>query len=131
MKKGTYTFILLTMLLIFSSCSEEDGEVKIPRGVLKKEQFAKVLADLSLAESAANLNIKNVKIEKTDSVYAFDPFKENHITEGQFDTSALFYSKHPDLYTEAYEEAMRMLTEMQAKREQLKQAEVKKDSVKK
>jgi hypothetical protein len=116
-------FLIVTLALL--SCEEGDNEVRIPPGILTKEEFSKVLADLALAESAANLNIKNVKIEKTDSAYAFDPFAENHITQAKYDSSALFYAKHPELYKEAYDEALRLLSEMQAHRV------AKKDSLKK
>lgn len=126
MKKGAKLFFFLATIITLFSCGDGENEVEIPPGILNKEQFSKVLADLALAESAANLNIKNVKVEKTDSTYAFNPFEENHITQAQYDTSALFYSKHPDLYKEAYEEAMRLLSEMQVRRN-----EIKKDSVKK
>ncbi|MCE3228808.1 MAG: hypothetical protein K0S32_3359 [Bacteroidetes bacterium] len=133
MKKRTHTLVLLALVLIFSSCSEEENSVEIPPGILKQEQFAKILTDLALAESAANLNIKNVKIEKIDSTYAFDPFKENNTTQQQYDSSAHFYSMHPDLYKEAYEKSMQMLVEMQAKRAQLqaKTDSARKDSVRK
>ncbi|MCE3259520.1 MAG: hypothetical protein K0S12_1161 [Bacteroidetes bacterium] len=123
MRTSKFFFLLATFALL--SCEEADDEVQIPPGILTKEEFSKVLADLALAESAANLNIKNVKIEKTDSAYAFDPFGENHITQAKYDSSALFYSKHPELYKEAYDEALRLLSEMQAL------GAAKKDSLKK
>ncbi|MBA3664995.1 MAG: DUF4296 domain-containing protein [Bacteroidetes bacterium] len=98
------------------SCSSSQDEVKIPEGILSREEFIKVITDLSLAESAANLNVKNVKMEKMDSVYAFNPLKENKISRGKFDSTASFYARHPKLYKEVYDEALKKLTEMEAAR---------------
>lgn len=98
----------------------------IPGGILSREEYVTVLRDLSLAESAANLNVKNVRIEKTDSVYAFDPLKENHVSRGKYDSTALFYSNHPDLYKEVYDEVLKQLSEMQAKRKSVVRDSVKK-----
>ena len=98
------------------SCSKEDDQLVIPEGVLTKEEYIKVLTDLSLAESAANLNILNVKIEKMDSVYAFDPLQENNVSRGKYDSTALFYSQHPKEYKEIYDEVLKRLSEMESNR---------------
>ncbi|MCW3077381.1 MAG: hypothetical protein JWO32_1990 [Bacteroidetes bacterium] len=108
--------LLLTLLVAgMFSCSNEE-EIKIPENILSKEQYTRVLTDLALAESAANLNIKNVRIEKTDSTYAFDPLKENNISKARYDSSALYYAEHPELYKEVYDEVLKRLSEMQSKR---------------
>lgn len=108
----------LVFLLIFAgivSCSSEE-EIKIPANILSKEEYTRVLTDLALAESAANLNIKNVKMEKTDSTYAFDPLMENKISKAKYDSSSLYYAEHPELYKEVYDEVLKRLSEMQSKR---------------
>jgi hypothetical protein len=109
-----------------ASCKEDGSEASVPKGILSKQEYAKVLTDLALAESAANLNVKNVRIEKLDSTYAFNPLKENKVSAGKFDSTALFYSQHPELYKDIYDEVLRSLTEMQEKRK----AQVR-DSIKK
>lgn len=106
-------FAIIAAALV--SCKEEK-QARVPDTILSKEKFTKVLIDLSLAESAANLNIKNVRIEKIDSTYAFDPLKENNVSKEQYDAAALFYTEHPDLYKEVYDEVLKTLTEMQAKK---------------
>jgi hypothetical protein len=110
-------FILLIVFAAgsFFSCSD-DNEVKIPSGVLDKEEYVSVLTDLALAESAANLNVKNVRIEKLDSTYAFDPLKEHHISSEKYNATARFYAEHPDLYKEVYEEVLKRLSELESGR---------------
>jgi hypothetical protein len=114
---------LLKSLILFSlafglfSCGKNaEKEVEIPAGILSQEQFTKVLADFALAESAANMNIKNVVVQKTDSVYAFDPLLENNVRKSQYDSSVLFYTARPELYKKVYEQVLEMLSELQAKR---------------
>ncbi|MGZ4090310.1 MAG: DUF4296 domain-containing protein, partial [Bacteroidia bacterium] len=87
----------------FISCSKEEEELVIPEGILSKDEYVKVLTDLSLAESAANLNIQGLKLEKMDSAYAFNPLKENNVSRGKYDSTSLFYSQHPQEYKEIYE----------------------------
>jgi len=115
---------LLLITVLFFSCNSEDAELKIPDNILNREQYAKVLLDMTLAESAANLNVKNLRIEKMDSAYAFDPLKENNITKTQYDSSVAFYSRHPEVYKEVYDNVLERLSEMEAQR-------VAKDSLKK
>jgi hypothetical protein len=107
--------LTLSAALILLACKEEK-HVSVPDHILSKEKFVRVLVDLSLAESAANLNVKNVRIEKIDSTYAFDPLKENQVSKEQYEASALFYTEHPDLYKEVYDEALKTLTEMQVRK---------------
>lgn len=106
-------FVPVISAALIISCSE-DKTVSIPENILSKEEYAKVLTDLSLAESAANLNIKNVRIDKIDSTYAFDPLKENGVSRSKYDSTALFYAEHPDLYNEVYDEVLTKLSEMQS-----------------
>ncbi|MBI2721896.1 MAG: DUF4296 domain-containing protein [Bacteroidetes bacterium] len=107
---------LLSLLVLLGSCSGDNKSVSIPDHILSKEKYADVLVSLALTESAANLNIKNVKIEKLDSAYSFDPLKEKKISRAQFDSTASFYSEHPDLYKEVYDEVLKRLSEMESKR---------------
>lgn len=108
--------LLLSLIFLLSFCSEKENSVTIPDHILSKEKYADVLLSLALAESAANLNVKNVKLEKLDSAYSFDPLKEKKISRAQYDSTASFYSEHPDLYKEVYDEVLKRLSEMESKR---------------
>lgn len=71
--------------------------------------MSQILFQFSLAESAANLNIKNVAQNKLDSAYAFNPLTDNHIRPSQFDSSLNFYCHNSELYKKVYEKVLEKL----------------------
>lgn len=111
------SILLINLTIGLLACGKNaEKEVEIPAGILSKEQFTKVLSDFALAESAANMNLKNVMIQKTDSVYAFDPLIENGIRKSQYDSTVLFYTANPELFKKVYEMVLERLSELQAKK---------------
>jgi murein L,D-transpeptidase YafK len=128
MKKNIGIFFCCLLLSkVFWGCSSDDkGEVSIPQHVIAREKFVRFLIDLTLAESAANINVHGLSGAKFDSAYAFNPLKENGLTMAQYDSTVAFYSRNPKLYKEIYEEVLTQLSDMQAKR-----SGAKKDTVKK
>ena len=114
--KNNFLFVVLAIFIF--SCTNNES-VEIPANIIPRETFTQILVDFALAESAANMNIKNVPFNNTDSVYAFNPLKENHITKEQYDTTLAFYSSHPELYKEIYEEVLIKLNAMQTQRDSL------------
>lgn len=94
-----------------------EQEVKIPRNVLKEEEFAGVLVDFALAESASTMNIKGVPSNRLDSVYRFDPLKEHGVRKSQFDSTQDFYTRHPVLYKRVYEIVLENLSELEARKD--------------
>jgi hypothetical protein len=119
----TACLLAMAITLVLDSCSREKKKVPLPPNILTEEQFATVLADFALAESASNLNIKKAALHQMDSVYAFDPLLENGIRKSQYDSSLKFYIAHPERYREVYEIALVKLSEMESAR-----AAAKKDS---
>jgi hypothetical protein len=119
MKKISSILILVCTSILFYQCGqkEEDENLVIPNYVLPHEQFVKVTYDLALAESASALNIKNIQSPQFDSVYAFNPFKDNKISKQHYDTSVYFYSQHPKLYKKILEEVLAKLSEAQSKKQ--------------
>ncbi|MDI1354023.1 MAG: DUF4296 domain-containing protein [bacterium] len=100
-----------------SSCGKRGQEDStIPPGILSPRTMAKLLSDFALAEVSANMNIKNTPIQKIDSVYAFDPLRENHVRTSQYDSTLLFYANHPVLYKEVYDSVLVILSEYKAMR---------------
>ena len=110
------------------ACNNEEKEIIIPNNILSKEQYKKVLIDFALAESASNLNIKNATGMKIDSIYAFNPLKENNVSKQKYDSTLMFYSKNPKLFKEIHDEILLTLSGMQDAR---KNSGIKKDSLKK
>jgi hypothetical protein len=127
-------FILFAILsMVFTACNNEDSTTP-PNNIIPQEKFTKLITDFLLAESATNLNIKQVDITKFDSTYTFNPLKENNISKAQYDSTLFFYSKHPDLYKEIYDGVLQLLSDMQIKQkaktisDSLKSDKIKKDT---
>ena len=114
--------IVLSLAFFFLLACGQGGEDKNtrPDNILNEETFAKVLLDFALAESASNINVKNVPSERLDSTYAFDPLVENNVTRAQYDSAIVFYSKHPGLYKKIYEDVLTSLSKMQVKKDTTK-----------
>ena len=74
-----------------------------------------VLTDAYLAEGASSINIKNATGEKYDSVYQFNPIKDNQIKKSTFDSSITYYSKHPKKLKIIYDKVLDKLSVIQAK----------------
>jgi hypothetical protein len=114
---------LFKMLLLAAGLAacvpENERDVSAPPDVLGEEEMAAVLADFAMAESAATLNAKNVRLSATDSVYAFEPLKDNKVTKAQYDSSLAFYVANPKQYKRVYERVLEMLSAYQASHDTL------------
>jgi len=114
----------------FFSCEpKNDAEDPIPQNILNETTFTKLLVDYALAESAANLNIKNVSLLRLDSTYAFAPLKENNISRTKYDSTLMFYSKHTILYKKIYENVLAELSEIKTARDTLKMDSIHKKQI--
>ncbi len=113
MKLSPINLILTT--LIFISCSVEKDEVMVPETILPHEEMVTILTECYLAEGASGINVKAVTGQNIDSVYLFNPIKDNNCTKGKFDSSVYFYSKHPVMFKKIYDEVLERLNKTAAK----------------
>jgi len=113
-------FFLISFSLLISCGSQLDEQATIPDYVLNEEKFTKLIVDFALSESISNINVKSVTAEKLDSVYAFNPLFENKVSKAEYDSSIIFYSKHPLLYKKIYENVLVTLSKMQIKKDSTK-----------
>lgn len=125
MKLSTLINIALSSALTFATlaCGNENTagtRSTVPPNLLPEDVFVKVLTDFALAESAVNLNVKNVAVNRMDTVYAFDPLKENHVKKSKYDSTVQFYIKNPDLYKKVYENVLAALSEIQTRGDSLR-----------
>lgn len=104
---------MLVAAVLFS-CKPKEEDTRPPANILTEEQLTIVLVDAYLAEGASGINVKNVTGEKFDSVYSFNPAKDNNIDKAIFDSSIAFYSKHPETLNRIYENVLERLSKKQA-----------------
>ena len=109
MKKYLFHFLILCLLF---SCSKT--EVKIPEGVLSKNEMALLLTDVNIAQAAvANYSSGDtVKFSMAD--YLPEILSIHHITPLQYDSSITFYSRHPELMSEIYDNVITELSKKQS-----------------
>ena len=87
----------------------------IPADVLPKDKMAEVMVDIHLLEATVNLTVtatdKAAFNEKGDQI---DVYKKHNITRKQYEDSYLFYTRHPELLGEIYQQVLNELSKMQA-----------------
>jgi len=125
--------LFFSTLIFFNSCGGDKNTQTIPKNIVSQQQFTNIITDFLISESASNLNLKTIAINKFDSAYAFNPLKENNVTKPQYDSALNFYSMHPALYKQVYEDAIEQLHTKQTKRRTFDVADslnkLKKDSI--
>lgn len=107
--------LLVVSCLLFSCKPANEEDQPVPENLLSEEQLIQVLTDTYLAESASGINVKAVTGEKFDSAYIFNPLKDNQISKGKFDSTMVFYTKHPKKLKIIYEKVLDKLSIIQAK----------------
>jgi hypothetical protein len=125
-----FSFFFGFLSVGFFSCEpKNEAVVTTPPNILNETTFTKLLVDYALAESAANLNIKNVSLLRLDTTYAFAPLKENNISRSKYDSTLMFYSKHTVLYKKIYENVLAELSEIKTARDTLKMDSIHKKQI--
>ena len=105
---------LIIVVGLFFSCSPSNEEM-VPVSVLPEDKLVKVLTDAYLAEGTSGINVKNTTGEKFDSIYLFNPLKDNNIEKTKFDSSMAYYTRHPKKLKIIYDSVLAKLSVIQAK----------------
>lgn len=109
------SFLFVIVSIFFFCCKpvNEENEI-IPPALLSEKQMTDVLMDAYLAEGASSINIKNVSVEKFDTVYSFNPLEVRNIRRSQFDSSLMYYTEHPVRLKQIYEKVLEKLSQYQS-----------------
>lgn len=99
-------FFVIGIMLVLSACSR-------PKGVLSESKMTKVLVDMHKTE--ATLTEKNLYYGpySKKAPYYNNIFKRNGITQAQFDSSLVWYTKNPQKFENMYDEVIKQLTVLQ------------------
>ena len=105
--------LLLGIVFSMPSCSDDkDHETETPSYVLSREKYTELLTKLALTESVYTNNPLNLSGDGFDTVYNFNVLKELDISKAQYDSSMVFYNKHPKLGKEIHDEVLAKLSAM-------------------
>lgn len=101
--------IFIPLLFVIVSCKKSD-EVKKPEGLLSEEEMVEVLTDIHLIEGArTGLVIMGDSVGGVNEHYkAF--FIKHEVTQAQYDSSFVYYSKNPIIFDEIYERVIQNLS---------------------
>ena len=99
----------ITIFFFLFSCGGAKQE-QIPSGVLQKDKMVQVLSDIQLAEGELGFNSSkmiNDPIADTISYHAI--FEKNKIKKSDYDSSMKYYTLHPEILNEIYDEVINKL----------------------
>jgi hypothetical protein len=102
-------------LFILSCAAKHEDDVLVPPTILESHQLVEILTDAYLAEGAAGINIKGVSGQQFDSVYLFNPLKEHGCSKSKFDSSMVFYTHHPIVLKNIYDQVLEELNKIAAR----------------
>jgi hypothetical protein len=107
---------LLTFSIFIISCAaKHEEDVLVPPTILDNQQLAEILTDAYLAEGATGINIKGISGQQFDSVYLFNPLKEHGCSKSKFDSSMVFYTQHPIVLKNIYDQVLEKLNKIAAR----------------
>jgi len=107
---------LFTFCFLILSCAAEHEEgITVPPTILDNQQLVEILTDAYLAEGATGINIKGISGQQFDSVYLFNPLKEHACSKSKFDSSMVFYSHHPIILKNIYDQVLEKLNKIAAR----------------
>lgn len=107
--------ILQPLLLIFLFSCGSSGREEIPPGVLPKEKMVDVMCDIELARGEQSVNIQQkINDPSADTISYTAIFLQNKIKKAEYDSSMQYYTLHPELLNEIYDEVINRL-EMEKK----------------
>ncbi len=99
--------ILPLMLFAAVSCS------KTPDYVINEDDMASLVADIHEADAIVTIERESYRTDSQKTALRDAVFARHGITEEQFDTSLVWYGHNLDIYSEVYEEAIKILENRQ------------------
>ena len=95
MRSLPFISLIIATLIILASCDDRGD------GVLSKKKMEDVLFDYHLAQ-AMTFGLTGEQHDRTDE-YIAAVMQKHHITYEQFDTSLIYYNRHPDDLSDIYD----------------------------
>jgi hypothetical protein len=113
------TYILhICLFLSLFSCKDKNEKVELPDTILKQDKIVATLVDIHLAEAKLNVSRNASKSPlETDTISFSEVFVKNGITKAAFDSTMVFYTKHPKLMDETYDKVIEIISSRKEKAE--------------
>lgn len=105
-----HILLILVPLFMMGSCHRQ----RPPKDLLEKDEMIPLLIDLHLVyaiQSSVQFRKISTDVDSMD-VYSYI-FEKHGVSKVVFDSSIAWYSRHPKLFTEIYDEVVMDLTQKQ------------------
>ena len=109
--------IVLFMVLIGMSPACRKTTVEIPEGILKPVEMTALLADIHVVQAAVSLHSATDTSFTPFAAYAPAIFSNHGITSATYDSSLVFYTRHPELLDSIYKNVIVTLSRRQSEEE--------------
>lgn len=103
---------LLISLLFLCSCGS--GGDNIPANILPKDKMVRVLTGIHIKEAEQQQLVLDQSALASDTFSFNEVFKKENITRAQYDSSMMFYTAHPQLLDQVYDEVINELNNMKS-----------------
>ena len=110
-------FLALLLPVYICSCTTNSDAIndRMPENVIDSLTFAKVLADMHIADGAAKFQVlPDNRLVANKYAENLGVLKNYHIDKAKFDSSMVYYSAHPDKFDRVYTRVLEILSEKQA-----------------
>lgn len=106
--------IFALLIFIAFACNPSKPEVTLPANIVSKDTMVGILVDVHILEATIDLGImkSEIDLKQTDKYYSI--FKKHNITRKEYDKSLLFYTSHPELLNQIYDNVIAGLSRKQA-----------------
>ncbi|CAN5435719.1 hypothetical protein BH11BAC1_BH11BAC1_03140 [soil metagenome] len=105
-------FVAFAVLSVFIfSCSKSKPE--IPKGILTQNEMIPVLVDIHIAQAATGLFNSGDTSKYTMNDYIPYILSIHHIEKAVYDSSVDFYTQHPEIMQEMYDDVIDELSKKQ------------------
>lgn len=107
-------FVLISIILLFA-CKGGEENVSVPADIIQPDSMIGILVDFHLVEAA----ISDKQQQKKNVAYYTDYYyqeilKKHQISRVDLDKAFDFYSYHPKLYREIYDQVLSELSRLQS-----------------
>jgi len=110
---------LIPAALFFFLFSCGGDKEKVPDSVLPKDKMVNIMKDIHMAEAELSVNSSNIiNNPLADTISYTDIFSKNKIQKWQYDSSMMYYSLHPEILNEIYDEVINELEKNKKETEQ-------------
>lgn len=112
MKKTAFSFFIL--MLILTACGKEKKS-RVPDNIISRDTLPVILSDVYLAEAGlSSLSRQGDTVNKKIPLFYEAIFKKHNTSRARFDSSISWYSQHPKLLFEIYQDALDLLIRKQS-----------------